>query len=332
MTDDRDRRAVGPLHLLALGINGIVGVGIFFAPADVEARAPGAGAAVFAGTALLLVPVALAFAVLGGRFDEDGGPVVFAREAFGALPAFVVGWIAYVSAIASSAAVSVGLAAAVAPMLGVAGAGGSASRPRCWRPPSPSICAAGLRLSARTWTALTVLKLLPLVALALVYLASPGCRAGGGRPRPRRRGASRRGSPRRSWRPSPTRASRSCPCWRARPAGRPRAVPFATVGSLAAAALLYVALQAACASALPDLGGVAGAARGVGPRARRAGPGRAGGRGHEPLRARDRVRDDGGHALLPGRACARWTAWAWGWTRWTTAACPAARCSSPGRW
>src|SRR5687767_15269572 len=118
------QRSVGPIHLLALGVNGIVGVGIFFAPADLAARAPGSGTVVFAATALALVPVALAFAALGRRFDEDGGPVVFARAAFGPLPAFVVGWIAYVSAIASSAAVIVGLTTAVGPVVGVNGRAG----------------------------------------------------------------------------------------------------------------------------------------------------------------------------------------------------------------
>ena len=82
----------------------------------------------FATTALVLVPVALAFAVLGGRFDEDGGPVVFARAAFGPLPAFVVGWIAYVSAIASSAAVIVGLTTAVGPAVGLDGEAGQRAR------------------------------------------------------------------------------------------------------------------------------------------------------------------------------------------------------------
>ena len=251
MTEERDRRVVGPHHLLALGINGIVGVGIFFAPADIAARAPGAGTAVFALTALLLVPVALAFAVLGGRFDEDGGPVVFARDAFGALPAFVVGWIAYVSAIASTAAVTVGLTAAVAPMVGAAGAAGQRVAATLLAAVLASICAAGLRPSARTWTALTILKVAPLVALALVYLAGPS-------PPAPVTPATMAGT-RASWQSAALVATFAYQGFEIVPvlAGRARrpavAVPFATVGSLAAAAMLYVTLQAACAAALPDL-------------------------------------------------------------------------------
>jgi amino acid transporter len=249
---DRDGRAVGPLHLLALGINGIVGVGIFFAPADVAARAPGAGTAVFAVTGLLLVPVALAFAVLGGRFDEDGGPVVFARDAFGAVPAFVVGWIAYVSAIASSAAINAGLTAAVAPLLGVGGAAGQRAAATVMVALLALVCAAGLRLSARTWTALTLLKLLPLVALALVYIA-----AAPASPRVVATAAAAPGQP--SWPAAALVAVFAYQGFEIVPvlAGRVRvpstAVPFATVGSLAAAGILYVALQAACAAAVPDL-------------------------------------------------------------------------------
>src|SRR5512140_1870112 len=113
-------RAIGPLQLLALGVNGIVGVGIFFAPAAVAARAPGLGTvAVFAATGLALVPAALAFAALGRRFDEDGGPVVFARAAFGPRVSFLVGWVAYVSAFFSTSAVIAGLTRASAASFGI---------------------------------------------------------------------------------------------------------------------------------------------------------------------------------------------------------------------
>lgn len=250
MREERDGRAVGPVHLLALGINGIVGVGIFFAPADIAARAPGAGTVIFAVTALLLVPVALAFAVLGGRFDEDGGPVVFAREAFGALPAFVVGWIAYASAIASTAAVTVGLTAAVAPMVGVAGGAGQRVAATLLAAVLALICAAGLRPSARTWTGLTALKLVPLVALALVYLAVPA---------PVLMGGAAVAASRASWQSAALVATFAYQGFEIVPvlAGRAQrpsmSVPLATLGSLAAAAVLYVALQAACAAALPDL-------------------------------------------------------------------------------
>jgi amino acid transporter len=248
---DSDRRPVGPGHLLALGVNGIVGVGIFFAPADLAARAPGAGSTIFALTAVALVPVALAFAALGRRFDEDGGPVVFARAAFGPLPAFVVGWIAYVSAIASSAAVIVGLTTAVGTAVGVGEAGQRAAA-TILAALLAALCAMGLRLSAGAWTTLTVLKLLPLIALALVYVVSPAPVA---TPMPQLPVAGIVPS----WGAAGLIATFTYQGFEIVPvlAGQARrpavSVPMATVGSLAIAAALYIVLQAACTAALPQL-------------------------------------------------------------------------------
>jgi amino acid transporter len=243
-----ERRDVGPVHLLALGVNGIVGVGIFFAPADIAARAPGAGTTIIALTALALVPVALAFATLGRRFDEDGGPVVFARAAFGPLPAFVVGWIAYVSAISSTAAVIVGLTAAVGPSVGVGGQTGQRVAATVLAALLALLCARGLRLSAWTWTALTALKLVPLCVLAVVFLVAPGPRVA---PVAVASGA--------SWGAAALIAVFTYQGFEIVPvlAGRARrptfSVPFATVGSLALASVLYVILQAACTWTVPRL-------------------------------------------------------------------------------
>jgi amino acid transporter len=250
---ERSSRPVGPVALLALGINGIVGVGIFFVPADVARQAPGsASVLVFAATAVVLLPVALTFAALGTRFSEDGGPVVYARAAFGERASFAVGWIAYVSALSSSSAVMVGLISAAGPGLGLAGPVGQRVGAFLLATGLAGICALGLKLSARTWTGLTALKLLPLLALAgafvvAVLAASP--------------------------RAVPAAVAAGPPAWLAAAltvtfayqgfeivpviagqASTPsRSVPWATVGSLVVSAVLYVVLQAACVFALPDL-------------------------------------------------------------------------------
>src|SRR5512138_744721 len=123
-------RPVGAFQLLALGVNGIVGVGIFFIPATVAASAPGRGAvAVFGLVGLALLPAAVTFATLGHRFDEDGGPVVFARAAFGDRVSFLVGWVAYVSALFSASAVVVGLTRASLPAFGIGGGHGTRVAP-----------------------------------------------------------------------------------------------------------------------------------------------------------------------------------------------------------
>ncbi|WAM27427.1 APC family permease [Myxococcus sp. NMCA1] len=245
-------RPVGPFQLLALGVNGIVGVGIFFAPAEVAALAPGASAiAAFALTGLALIPVALAFAVLGRRFDADGGPVLFARAAFGERASFLVGWVAYVSAFLSTAAVVAGLSHAVAPSLGLEGALGQSVLASVLVTALAGVVASGIRVSAGTWTALTVVKLLPLAALLVAFLALSG--------------------------PSPAAAVAAAPAvdvsWlragltvmfayqgfeivpviAGQVRSSSRTVPLATVGSLLVAVLLYVGLVWACVAALPEL-------------------------------------------------------------------------------
>jgi APA family basic amino acid/polyamine antiporter len=242
-------RPVGTLQLLALGLNGIVGVGIFFVPASVAASAPGLGAvAIFALTGLALLPAALTFATLGGRFDEDGGPVVFARAAFGENVSFLVGWVAYVSALFSSSAVIVGLTRAVLSGIGLASGPLLQAAPALVVTLIAALVASGLRLSARVWTSLTALKLLPLVLLVLAFVAFG-----------RGLAAPAAGAPDSGWLRAALVVVFACQGFEIVPviAGQvrssARAVPLATVGSLALAVALYVLLVLACVSALPDL-------------------------------------------------------------------------------
>jgi amino acid transporter len=244
-----DARPVSALQLLALGVNGIVGVGIFFVPAAVAARAPGMGTVlVFLLTGLALLPVALTFATLGRRFDEDGGPVVFARAAFGPRAAFLVGWIAYVSAFFSTAAVVAGLTNTTAPALGLAGPARRAAAVLLALALA-AVVASGLRLSARVWTTLTVLKLLPLVALVAALGASSGALPA----------APSAGPPTLAWLAAALtvvfalQGFEIVPVIAGQVRSSARAVPFATVGSLLLAIGLYALLALACVRALPDL-------------------------------------------------------------------------------
>ena len=241
---------MGALQLLALGVNGIVGVGIFFAPATVAKLAPGRTSILaFAATGLALVPVALAFATLGRLFDEDGGPVVFARAAFGEFASFVVGWVAYVSAFLSASAVMVGLTNAVAPGLGLQGPLALRIFATALVAVLALVVASGIRVSAWAWTSLTVLKLLPLLALLAAFLVFTGPSAASA------------GSGDAAW----LRAGLTIlftfqgfeivPVIAGQVRSSARAIPWATVGSLLVAILLYVGLVAACVAALPGLAG-----------------------------------------------------------------------------
>jgi basic amino acid/polyamine antiporter, APA family len=224
-------------------------VGIFFIPATVAATAPGLGAvAVFALVGLALLPAALTFATLGRRFDEDGGPVVFARAAFGDRVSFLVGWVAYVSALFSAAAVVVALTRATLPALGITGGLAARAAPALLVTVLAAVVASGLRLSARVWTSLTVLKLLPLVLLVGAFVLAWG-----------RFPAPAAAHPDSGWLRAALVAVFACQGFEIVPviAGQvrasARAVPFATVGSLLLSMALYMALVLACVTAVPAL-------------------------------------------------------------------------------
>jgi amino acid transporter len=247
-TDDAPR-PVGTLQLLALGVNGIVGVGIFFVPAAVAASAPGFGTvAVFALTGLALLPTAFAFARLGARFDEDGGPVVFARAAFGEDFSALVGWITYVSAFFSAAAVLVGLTQAVAPQVGLDGPLARRLAALTLLSLIVVVVASGLRLSAWVWTSLTVLKLTPLLLLLAAWAVYSGPTV-----------SAAPAQPSMGWLRAGLTAMFACQGFEVVPviAGQvrssARAVPRATVGSLVLSVVLYIGLAWACVVALPDL-------------------------------------------------------------------------------
>lgn len=77
-----------------LVIGGIIGAGIFLNPAVVAQRVPtpAIAVAVWALGGLVALAGAVCFAELGARKPLAGGGYVYARDAFGALPAFLYGW------------------------------------------------------------------------------------------------------------------------------------------------------------------------------------------------------------------------------------------------
>jgi amino acid transporter len=166
-----DRKPLGFFSLLTLGINGTIGVGIFFAPSAIAANTPGyMGAFVYLLAGLALLPVAFVYSRLGGRFAEDGGPYVWARLAFGPTVAFLIGFLTYVSAVFSTATVATGLSEHLASTLGPGALLGPQSLAVIASLALAAAAASGLRLSAMAWSTVTVLKLLPLIMLSLLAL------------------------------------------------------------------------------------------------------------------------------------------------------------------
>jgi amino acid transporter len=98
------RRRLGLFDVLAIGVNATVGSGVFALPDDMQRAMGGFSPLAYVLCAVLLLPVALSFAELSGRFDESGGAYVYARRAFGAKVGFVIGWYCWANTFVSWAA------------------------------------------------------------------------------------------------------------------------------------------------------------------------------------------------------------------------------------
>jgi amino acid transporter len=102
------KRSLGLATVVSLGINGVIGQGIFLLPGKAAgAMGPAAGVALLLGGILCFL-IALCFAEVAARFDSTGGAYVYAREAFGDFVGFEVGWMTLCVGIISWAALSNG--------------------------------------------------------------------------------------------------------------------------------------------------------------------------------------------------------------------------------
>ena len=79
----------------ALTIGAVLGTGVISLPALAVHAAGPASLLAWAGLLLLSIPLATTFAALGARYPDAGGVSTYARRAFGARAATVVGWCFY---------------------------------------------------------------------------------------------------------------------------------------------------------------------------------------------------------------------------------------------
>jgi amino acid transporter len=231
-------------------VNGIVGVGIFFTPATIGALVPGtAGALTYLMTATLLSPVALTASLLGRHLAVNGGPYVWARAAFGPSAGWLVGWVAAISALLSTAAVFSGVGTQLSASFGL---GRGVFAAGCAALLS-AVAILGLRPSAWVWNALTILKLLPLVGLLLLALWFAQAPVAAVVP-----AASTLGGP--EWGRAllvalfPLQGFEVVPVLAGSVRRGRNTVPLATFGALVFAGFLYAAIQLACMRGVPELG------------------------------------------------------------------------------
>jgi amino acid transporter len=97
-------RGIRKWDLVAVTINGIIGAGIFGLPSKVYGLIGGYSLIAFVVCALVVMLIILCFAEVGSRFDETGGPYLYARETFGSAVAFEVGWLIWLARLTAFAA------------------------------------------------------------------------------------------------------------------------------------------------------------------------------------------------------------------------------------
>ena len=104
---------LGLLSIILLGVNAIIGTGIFLLPGKAAALVGVNSLWVIVFDALLVMSIALCFAEMGGMFNKNGGPYVYAKEAFGNFVGFEVGFMKWAIATIAWSAMAVGFATAL---------------------------------------------------------------------------------------------------------------------------------------------------------------------------------------------------------------------------
>jgi len=104
MTNEKLVRGISRWDLLAITINTIIGAGIFGLPSKVTALIGGYSLVAFVACAVIVAFIVVCFAEVSSRFTATGGMYLYAREAFGSLVGFEVGWLYWIVRVTTFAA------------------------------------------------------------------------------------------------------------------------------------------------------------------------------------------------------------------------------------
>ncbi|MEZ5484547.1 MAG: APC family permease [Lysobacteraceae bacterium] len=166
------RRAVPRWQLQLIAMNGVVGSGIYLLPASVTGLLGDAAlwGILLAGLAMSLI--VLCYAEASSYFDRPGAAYLYAREAFGDFIGFEVGWMTWLTRLASAAALVNGLALALVPLWPSAGEGwGRALVVTVSLVFFTGLNIVGVRAAATTSALMMIGKLLPLLFFIVVGMA-----------------------------------------------------------------------------------------------------------------------------------------------------------------
>ncbi len=104
MSNDKLVRGLGRWDFTAIVINTIIGAGIFGLPAKVHAQIGSYSLFAFVACAFIVGLIVLCYAEVSSRFPTTGGPYLYAKEAFGSVVGFEVGWLYWIVRVTTFAA------------------------------------------------------------------------------------------------------------------------------------------------------------------------------------------------------------------------------------
>lgn len=104
MNEQKLIRGIGRWDLTAIFINTIIGAGIFGLPAKVHALIGTWSLVAFFACAMIISFIVVCYAEVASRFSATGGPYLYAREAFGPVVGFEVGWLYWIVRVTTFAA------------------------------------------------------------------------------------------------------------------------------------------------------------------------------------------------------------------------------------
>jgi amino acid transporter len=108
-----DKSKFGLVSIILLGLNGVIGSGVFLLPGNAYALVGSQSIWVYLFDTLLVSAIALCFAEVGGMFDKTGGAYLYSKEAFGEFVGFEVGIMKWAVGIIAWASMAVGFATAL---------------------------------------------------------------------------------------------------------------------------------------------------------------------------------------------------------------------------
>ena len=165
------RREIGFFGAAFLVLNSVIGAGIFALPGKVAVNAGLYSPWLFLVVGVLFISVVLTFAELASYYDQTGGPVLYASDAFGPVVGFGTGWLIFLSRMTAFAANANVMATYLASLSDVFASG--PMRARIITAVTAGLTWAnihGVKDGVRTMSVLTVLKVVPLLLLVALGL------------------------------------------------------------------------------------------------------------------------------------------------------------------